>query len=55
MTKCADKNKKGLHRFLGMYLHSFILQLEIKDADTSRSSLTLQDCASYPGIFVFLH
>lgn len=35
------------------YYYNSIVDLEIRDGDTSRSSFIVQDCFSYPGLFVF--
>jgi hypothetical protein len=39
----------------GFYYCCSVVQLEIGDGDTSRSSFIVQDCFSYPGFFVFLN
>ena len=36
----------------GLYYYSFVIELEIRDSDISRSSFTIQDCSSYP-VFLF--
>ena len=35
------------------HYYSSIVELEVRDGDTSRSSFLVQDCFSYPGFFVF--
>jgi hypothetical protein len=35
------------------YYYCSVVQLEVKDGDTSRRSFIVQDCLSYPGISGF--
>jgi hypothetical protein len=37
------------------YYYCSVVQLEIRDGDTSRSSFIVQDCFSYPRFFGFLY
>jgi hypothetical protein len=39
--------------FVCLFYHCFVVQLEIREGETSRNSFIIQDCFSYPGFFVF--
>ena len=39
----------------GLYYRSFVGQLEIRNGEASCSYFSVQDCLSYPGIFMFLN
>ena len=39
----------------GLYYHCFVGQLEIRNGEASCSYFSVQDCLSYPGVFMFLN
>jgi hypothetical protein len=39
----------------GFYYYSSVVQFEIRDCDTSKSSFIVQDCFNFPVLFVFLY